>query len=429
MAGEAAPYQLGDLCSFINRGSAPSYTDQGGAFVINQRCIRNHRVDYKSARLTDQNKKPISAERWLQPGDIVVNSTGVGTLGRVAQVRTLPNPATVDSHVTIVRPDHQKVDPAFLGYCLCYRESEIENLAEGSTGQTELSRNNLAALEIKLPEREIQQAVGAIGRALDDKIDLNQQMATTLEEMARALFNSWFVNFDPVHAKAEGRDTGLPADIAGLFPDHFDDRGLPDGWTWGTPENLVHVNPTTRIGRENKAPYVDMAALPTQGHRIKLAVSRLVSAGTKFKNGDTLLARITPCLENGKTALVDCLDDDTVGWGSTEFIVMRPKQGTPEPLAYLIARDASFRSHMIASMSGTSGRQRAPADAVARWSMAIPSDAVISAWGEVVTPMFDGIKASSLETEHLTELRDMLLPKLLSGELRVADAETAVAAA
>lgn len=429
MAGELNGRPLGDLCSFINRGSAPAYTEHNGALVINQRCIRSHRVDFSSARRTDQNKKPVSVERWLQPNDIVVNSTGVGTLGRIAQVRALPDRATVDSHVTIVRPDPQEVYPAFLGYCLCYREAEIENLAEGSTGQTELSRSNLAALKISLPNRRVQQAIGAIGRSLDDKIDLNRQMAATLEHMARALFKSWFVDFDPVHAKAEGRDVGLPADIAGLFPDGFNDEGLPTGWTLGTPKSFVEINPTTRINRAAEASYIDMAALPTQGPRITSVISRHVGSGSKFKNGDTLLARITPCLENGKTALVDCLADDEVAWGSTEFIVMRPKEGVPPPLPYLLARDAAFRAHVIASMSGTSGRQRAPAEAVGRWSMAVPTDAVISAWGEAVLPMFDRIKANSLEAQKLTDLRDMLLPKLLSGELQLPHAEAATAAA
>lgn len=429
MAGEANTRTLGDLCSFINRGSAPAYTDEEGALVINQRCIRNNRIDFSFARRTDQNRKPVSPERWLQPNDIVVNSTGVGTLGRVAQVRVLSCRTTVDSHVTIARPDPQQVDPAFLGYCLRYREAEIENLAEGSTGQTELSRSNLSALEIMLPDLDFQKAIGSIGRALDDKIELTREISQTLEDIARALFKSWFVNFDPVHAKAEGRDTGLPSDIAALFPGDFDDEGLPKGWAWGSPENFVDVNPATRIDRTKEAPYIDMAALPTQGHRITSAALRSVGSGARFKNGDTLLARITPCLENGKSAFVDCLDDEAVAWGSTEFIVMRPLKGTPKPLPYVIARDESFRSHMIAAMSGTSGRQRAPAEAIGRWTIAIPNDAVTSAWGDAVVPLFDGIKAKSLEVEQLTELRDTLLPKLLSGELRIEEAATVTAAA
>lgn len=338
--------------------------------------------------------------------------------------------AWLNQHIFRVLPD-KNVDARFFHFLMLYLQPNFQEIARNkqTTGLGHVTKGDLGMMMVQWPARPEQERIADALQAIQDKLDLNRQMAATLEEMARALFVSWFVDFDPVYAKAESLDTGLPADVAALFPDSFDDSGLPDGWTWGTPESLVEINPTTRIDRANEAPYVDMAALPTQGHRIKSSVSRLVSSGTRFKNGDTLLARITPCLENGKTALVDCLDDNAVAWGSTEFIVMRPKQNTPEPLGYLIARDASFRSHMIASMSGTSGRQRAPAEAVSRWSMAIPTDAVISAWGKAVTPMFDGIKASSLETEHLTELRDILLPQLISGELRLEDTETATVAA
>jgi len=391
----------------------------------------NGRVNTTDVDLLGEASLGYVGNKRSQPGDAVI--TTKGTIGRMAFVRPDDPTFIYSPQLCFWRSlNPRKIDPSWLYYAL--HSEEMRHQMSWSAGQTDMApyislNDQRSVFEITLPPIEDQIAIGGVLLSLDEKIDLNRQMAATLEEMGRALFKSWFVDFDPVYAKAEGRNTGLPADIAALFPGRFDDGGLPDGWTWGTPESLVEVNPTTRIDRANEAPYVDMAALPTQGHRIKSVVSRLVSSGTRFKNGDTLLARITPCLENGKTALVDCLDNDAVAWGSTEFIVMRPKQSTPEPLVYLIARDASFRSHMIASMSGTSGRQRAPAEAVGRWSMAIPTDTVISAWGKAVMPMFDGIKANSLETEQLTKLRDTLLPKLFSGELRVADAETVIAAA
>ncbi len=391
----------------------------------------NGRVNTIGVDLLGEASLPYVGNKRSKPGDAVI--TTKGTIGRMAFVRA-------DDPVFIYSPqlcfwrslDHSKVDPRWLYYAL--HAQEMRHQMSWSAAQTDMApyislSDQRTVFEITLPLIGDQVAIAGVLASLDNKIDLNRQMAATLEEMARALFKSWFVDFDPVHAKAEGRDTGLPANITALFPDNFDDKGLPKGWTWGTPENLVEVNPTTRIDRAKEAPYIDMAALPTQGHRIKSAVSRPVGSGARFKNGDTLLARITPCLENGKTAFVDCLDDDAIAWGSTEFIVMRPLDGTPEPLAYLIARDASFRSHIIASMSGTSGRQRAPAEAIGRWNMAIPTEAVISAWGDAVIPMFDGIKAKSVEAERLTDLRDTLLPMLLSGDLRVANAETAIAAA
>lgn len=357
----------------------------------------------------------------LQPGPGVI----VGRKGAYRGVHYADQPFWVIDTAYYLKP----LVPMNLRWAYYWLiDYDVNNIDDGSPIPS-TTREAFGYTPVKIPPLFEQERIAELLGSLDSKVDLNRQMAATLENMARALFKSWFVDFDPVHAKAEGRDTGLAAEIAAQFPDGFNDEGLPTGWTWGTPESLVDVNPTTRIDRAGEAPYVDMAALPTQGHRIKSSISRAVSSGTRFKNGDTLLARITPCLENGKTALVDCLTEDAVGWGSTEFIVMRPLQGTPKPLPYLIARDASFRSHVIASMSGTSGRQRAPAESIGRWSMAIPTAAVIAAWGNAVTPMFDSIRSKSVEIEQLIELRNSLLPKLLSGELRVADAENVIAAA
>jgi type I restriction enzyme S subunit len=143
----------------------------------------------------------------------------------------------------------------------------------------------------------------------------------------------------------------------------------------------------------------------------------------RFRNGDTLLARITPCLENGKTAFVQCLPDDTVGWGSTEYIVMRPKTPVPAEYAYLLARDDRFREHAIRSMTGTSGRQRAQGDSVAAFKLADPSDERLwDAFAKQVVPAFLTIKANATASETLATLRDTLLPKLISGDLRVPDA-------
>lgn len=338
--------------------------------------------------------------------------------------------AWLNQHIFRVLPD-KAIDPRFFRFLMLYLQPNFQEIARNkqTTGLGHVTKGDLGMLMVQMPSRPEQERIADALQAVQDKLDLNRQMAATLEDMARALFKSWFVNFDPVHAKAEGRDTGLPSDIAALFPNSFDEEGLPLGWTWGSPESLAEINPTTRIDRSSDAPYVDMASLPTQGHRIQSNVIRAVGSGARFKNSDTLLARITPCLENGKTALVDCLGDGEVAWGSTEFIVLRPRKETPEPLPYLIARDEAFRAHVISSMSGTSGRQRASADAVARWQMAIPSKVVILAWGNAVTPMFASIRSRSVEIEYLTGLRDTLLPKLLSGQLRVADAENVIAAA
>jgi type I restriction enzyme S subunit len=169
-------------------------------------------------------------------------------------------------------------------------------------------------------------------------------MNETLEAMARALFKSWFVDFDPVRAKAEGRDPGLPQPLADLFPDSFEDSEMgeiPTGWEVKPLPELFSVNPTRRLRKGDVAPYLDMSSMPTNGHSARDVIYRPFGSGTRFVNGDTLVARITPCLENGKTAYVDFLEDRQVGWGSTEYIVMRP-QSLPTEFAYFLHGATNF---------------------------------------------------------------------------------------
>jgi type I restriction enzyme S subunit len=150
---------LQDMTSYLNRGIGPAYLDDGGVCVLNQKCIRNHRVDVSNARRHDASKKSIEG-RLIRDLDILVNSTGVGTLGRVAQIWWLSEDTIVDSHVTIVRAA-SNVDPWFLGVGIIEREPEIEALGEGSTGQTELSRLRLGSLLGIRPPEELQRRFGS----------------------------------------------------------------------------------------------------------------------------------------------------------------------------------------------------------------------------------------------------------------------------
>jgi type I restriction enzyme S subunit len=172
-----------------------------------------------------------------------------------------------------------------------------------------------------------------------------------------------------------------------------------------------------------------MASLPTIGANPEFPIQRDFTSGTKFRNGDALLARITPCLENGKTAFIQILNEETVGWGSTEFIVMRTKDYIPKPFSYLIARDQNFRNHTIQSMTGTSGRQRARTEALAQYPFIFPPCEVWTAFGKLVEPSFSQIRLNTYENQTLAQLRDALLPKLMSGQLRLRTAQQLVEAA
>jgi len=249
-------------------------------------------------------------------------------------------------------------------------------------------------------------------------------MNETLEGIARALFKSWFIDFDPVRAKAEGRQPfGMDQETAALFPDQFEDSELgeiPKGWAIEHLAEVIDLNPSTPLKKGECAPYVDMGELPTRGLRIHSWFSRPFGSGSKFVNGDTLLARITPCLENGKTAYVDILIDGETGWGSTEFVVLRSKGKIPPTFVYLLARHDIFRNYAIQSMSGTSGRQRVQISSLADYCVVIPNKCeILDLFSKQVKPIFDDIKLKDEETSILIGLRDQLIPKLISGDIRV----------
>jgi type I restriction enzyme S subunit len=311
-------------------------------------------------------------------------------------------------------------------------ELNLPELLASATGSTFpcVSREQIAGIESDVPALDVQRSISRILATLDDKIELNRRMNQTLEGLTRALFQSWFVDFDPVTAKAAGRQpVGMSADTARLFPDAFEDSPLgpiPKGWRVGNVPDAIELNPTRRITDCVVAPYLDMANMPTDSHRAINWYDREVGSGMKFINGDVLLARITPCLEHGKTAFVDFLQDGQVGWGSTEYIVLRAKAPLRLEHAYFLARSEDFRVHAIANMTWSSGRQRVPASCFESYPMVIPTDQVVKQFGRIASETLRRIKASDEQSRTLAALRDALLPRLLSGELRPKEAEELV---
>ena len=252
-------------------------------------------------------------------------------------------------------------------------------------------------------------------------------MNETLEAIARAIFRDWFVDFGPTRAKAEGRTAYLAPELWDLFPSTLDDEEKPNQWSVHPANELFEFNPRESVQKGTRTPYLDMAALPTLGAAAHAPIHREYKSGSKFRDGDTLFARITPCLENGKTAYVFGLGKDAIGTGSTEFIVIRSRAPVPKPTSYLLARDAEFRAHAERSMTGTSGRQRASHKVVAQYHMAVPDDDRLwKALGDLIDPLMDRVIANARASRTLAQTRDLLLPRLMSGEIRLREAEKAM---
>ena len=424
MRSEVAEHRLESICLLVVDcpHATPKWTDSGVVVLRNQN-IKGGRLDLSSPSYADEEHYLGRIKRAVpQAGDIVI--TREAPMGDVCQI-PVGLKCCLGQRQVLLRPDPKKVDSRFLLYALQspYIQHQIGwNEGTGST-VSNLRIPVLEALSVPTPELAVQREVAETLGAIDDRITLLRETNTTLEAIAQALFKSWFVDFDPVHAKMQGRTPeGMDEATAALFPDNFEESELgavPQGWNW-VPLNVAYeFNPTLKLKKGEIAPYLDMAGVQTQGHSDGGVVQREMGSGTKFINGDTLLARITPCLENGKTAFVDFLPANTTGWGSTEFVVLRPKDPLPSYHAYLLARHPAFREHAIRSMSGTSGRQRIQNDVLSQFPVAVPNEPVAKAFSELVKVIHESICEAHQKAATLSALRDTLLPRLISGQLQL----------
>ncbi len=190
--------------------------------------------------------------------------------------------------------------------------------------------------------------------------------------------------------------------------------------------DLVEFNPRLSAPAGTEPVYLDMKNLPEWSMTISAWNRRPARSGARFQNGDTLLARITPCLENGKTGYTDFMQDGEIGVGSTEYIVMRSRPGVPKPFSYFLATSERFRENAIRNMVGSSGRQRVSAADIQDFPLRKPEPAELERFGFLAESLLARIKLSVDESRTLTTLRDTLLPLLMSGRVRVKDVEEIV---
>jgi len=304
----------------------------------------------------------------------------------------------------------------------------VLNLSPFLTGavQPKLSKSSLEQIEIPIPPYDVRLKINKTLNAFSNKIANNTAMNQTLEKIAQRIFKSWFIDFDPVKANAEGVPfNGLSPEIQALFPSEFEESELgmiPCNWSPVKISQIIDINPSYKLLKGSEPYYIDMKALPIDSMSINDLVRREFKSGTKFKNGDTLMARITPCLENGKTGLVAHIPNDEVAWGSTEFIVMSPRTEKYKEFVYLLARNSELRAFAIKSMTGTSGRQRVSGEQVGSYLVVNIPDDIIAAFNQVVSPLFEKVSQNTLMSKSLENIRDKLLPRLMTGQISLSKA-------
>lgn len=328
------------------------------------------------------------------------------TIGRSGASFGVVNYSSVDywpHNAALYVTDFQGNHERFAYYLL--KSLDFKNFNSGSAQQS-LNRNFIYPIPVHIPPLPIQCRIADILAAYDDLIENNTRRIAILEEMARRIYEEWFVHF-----RFPGHEN---------FPLVESEMGLiPEGWKSVAVPEVIELDPKTHVPKEGLKPFVPMSSLSESSMLITNVEERTGNSGSKFKNNDVLLAKITPCLENGKTGFVNVLhSEDAVAFGSTEYIVLRSKIVTPE-YVYLLARSDSFRNHAIKSMGGSDGRQRVRTEAFNEFRVVQPNKSTLGHFTHIAVPIFEVVKCLAHKNENLRRTRDLLLPKLISGEIDV----------
>lgn len=446
--------KLRDVCT-IRRGSSPrpivEYMSSKGMPWVKISDATESKSRYINKTNEFIKDEGVSRSVIVNKGDLILSNSGTAGLPKFMGITACIH----DGWQTF--SDFNGIDKDFLYYTLLNVRARLLHNAYDSTMKN-LTLDMVRDVEVTIPSLCEQQKIAKVLSLLDSKIENNLNINQTLEQMAQALFKSWFVDFDPVIdnaldagffeqnsdlpeellRRAEQRKIvreqpnfkPLPAETRQLFPAAFEEceeqsLGLggwvPKGWAGRSVSEAITVNPKVKLAKGEMAAFVDMKSLPTTGYSIEDVDRKAFSGGAKFKLHDVLFARITPCLQNGKTGFVDFLSDNENGFGSTEFIVLRGNEFVDCTYVACLARHESFRQHAMQSMVGSSGRQRVQNSCFDDFFIVIPPQNIMNKFAGIVSTSFKKLKTNSDEIISLANVRDTLLPKLISGELSLND--------
>ena len=442
--------RLGDVCTKIGSGATPRggkevYLESGSLSLIRSQNVYNDGFKRDGiAYITEEQANQLSNVEVL-PSDVLLNITG-DSVARVCQVPSDVLPARVNQHVAIIRPDPNKLSARFLRYLLVCPETQSMLLSWAGSGGTRnaLTKGMIESLDILAPANVTdQRAIAHILGTLDDKIELNRRMNETLEAMARALFKSWFVDFGPVRAKMEGRDPGLPKPLADLFPDRLVDSEIgkiPEGW---------EVRPLGEQVAVAKGLSYKGAGLTTAGRGMPLHNLNSINEGggykpngLKFYSGEYKQRHVVHPGDLIATNTEQGFDHLLIGysaivptWSGSKALfshhIFNIRSQPSSPLSELwlhYAISASWMGGAIRRFSNGTTVNMLPADAFRLTDIVVPPSELVEVFSEIVGPMLKQQDDAVVFSRTLAALRDALLPKLISGKVRLREAEKVVEA-
>jgi type I restriction enzyme S subunit len=423
---------LGEVCQrgggniqtgpFGSQLHASDYVSVGVPSIMPTNIGDNRIVEDGIVRITVDDANRLGQHR-LKVGDIIYSRRG--DVEKRALIREREEGWFCGTGCLKVRLGSGVVDPVFASLFLGHpaiREWIVRH-AVGAT-MPNLNTTIMSAVPFALPPLPEQKAIASALGSLDDLIELNRETNEILEEMARALFKSWFVDFDPVRAKLEGRPpAGMDAATAALFPDHFQDSELgqiPKGWEVGKVSDFASLGRVAVNPGNYPSEVFDHYSLPAfDDGRVPKAENGASIMSNKFlvDPDAVLLSKLNPHIP--RVWLPD-LRGNRRSVCSTEFMVARASSGASREYLFSIFTNPSFASIYGTLVSGTTGsHQRISPDSFIAMQIVAPPSQVIEAFTGMVKPMFGTIHSNIQESRDLATLRDTLLPKLLSGEVSI----------
>lgn len=392
--GEWIEKTLGELTSYIAKGIPPKYVEEAGIEtirVLNQKCNRNYRISYSESRLHDNSVKKVPADKILRDFDVLINSTGTGTAGRVAQIWHVPEPTTLDGHMILMRPTRE-IDPLYYGYAIKSCHIQVESFAEGSTGQTEINKRRLLdEVVIRFPNSlSEQKAIGRMLKAIDEKIQNNEKINENLLEQAQTIFTEEFLSLD----------------------------GIPEGWSESSLLGIA--NYLNGLAMQKFRPLDDEQGLPV----LKIKELR---QGSCDANSELCSPSIKPeyIVHDGDvifswsgSLLVDFWCGGTCGLNQHLFKVTSNKYAKWFYFAWTNHHLQKFAA-IAADMATTMGHIKR--EELAKAEVLIPSQSDYNRIDGILAPLYDLVIANRIENRKLASLRDDLLPQLMSGQLDVSE--------
>lgn len=383
--------------------------------------IRGGRINLDDCRFVDE----VTYRKWtrraeLKYGDVLL--TREAPIGEVGFVDA-PNGLFLGQRIMQYRANEKMLNSRFLHYSFQSPALQHQFGAHEGSGSvvSHIRVGDCFKFKMPLPPLPVQSAIAELLGALDDKIELNRQTNAILEAMARALFKDWFVDFGPTRAKAEGRTPYLAPHLWELFPDALDDEDKPMGWKVQTLSDISSLNPDTWSAKKHPSQvnYVDLSNVKwgnieaTQRYVWADAPSR---ARRVLYPADTIVGTVRP--GNGSYALIG--EDGLTG--STGFAVLRPNGSNLRELVYCAAT-APENIERLSHLADGAAYPAVRPDVVSATEFVRGNDDISSAFSELTAPLIDRLEANKQESRTLAQTRDLLLPKLMSGEIRLREAE------